>query len=229
MRSVIISTLAATLATLVGCTWVAPKQTQQASVMGNGAAGALQMDSKTVAKTKTGKKEGRRHRMKAITQTKNAKSNTAPNVSSYVQPNDGSNALINEKSTAAPKTETPQSSQPDNTSNASINAKSTVIAKTEIPQSSQLDDKFDPVIKKAIPTIAAKMENSASVELVEMKRAEKNAFGKSIDTICGYVRGRTASGAETGDRPFLYLVRENQAYIGGYDMATSPYHNLCRQ
>jgi len=171
--------------------------------MGYGAAGALQMDSKTVAKTKTGKKEGRRHRMKAITHTKNAKSNTVPNVSSYVQPNDGSNALINEKSTAAAKTETPQSSQPD--------------------------DKFDPVIKKAMPTIAAKMENSASVELVEMKRAKKNASGKSVDTICGYVRGRTASGADTGDRPFLYLVQENQAYIGGYDMATSPYHNLCRQ
>jgi hypothetical protein len=73
------------------------------------------------------------------------------------------------------------------------------------------------------------MEDSASIELLEMKRAEKNASGKSIDTICGYVRGKSASGAETGDRPFLYLVYENQAYIGGYDMATSPYHDLCRQ
>ncbi len=226
MRPFIICALAASL---IGCTWVAPQQAQQASLMSHRAAGALQMDSKTVAKTKTGKKEGRRHRMKAITHTKNAKSNTVPNVSSYVQPNDGSNALINEKSTAAAKTETPQSSQPDNTSITSTNAKSTVIAKTETPQSSQPDDKFDPVIKKAMPTIAAKMENSASVELVEMKRAEKNASGKSVDTICGYVRGRTASGADTGDRPFLYLVQENQAYIGGYDMATSPYHNLCRQ
>jgi hypothetical protein len=229
MRPFIISALAATL---IGCTWVAPKQTQQASLMGYGATSALQMDSKTGAKTKraiAAKKEGRRHRRKAFTHTKSAKSNTVPNVSSSAQPNDGSNALINEKSTAPPKTETPQSSQPDNTSNASIGAKSTVVTKTEMPQSSQLDDKFDPVIKKAMPTIAAKMENSASVELVEMKRAEKKASGKSIDTICGYVRGRTASGADTGDRPFLYLVQENQAYIGGYDMATSPYHNLCHQ
>jgi hypothetical protein len=80
-----------------------------------------------------------------------------------------------------------------------------------------------------MPTIAAKMENSVSVELVEMKRAEKNAAGKSVDTICGYVRGKTASGAVTGERPFLYLVQENEAYIGGYNMATSPYHNLCRE
>jgi hypothetical protein len=120
-------------------------------------------------------------------------------------------------------------SQPDDTSNASINANSTAAAKTGTAQSSQLDDKLDPVINKAMPTIAAKMENSVSVELVEMKRAEKNAAGKSVDTICGYVRGKTASGADTGERPFLYLVQENQAYIGGYDMATSPYHNLCRQ
>ncbi len=120
MRPFIISALAASL---IGCTWVAPQQAQQASLMGYGAAGALQMDSKTVAKTKTGKKEGRRHRMKAITHTKNAKSNTVPNVSSYVH----------------------------------------------------------------------------------------------------------ASGADTGDRPFLYLVQENEAYIGGYNMAKSPYHNLCRQ
>ena len=225
--------------------------------MGYGAASVLQTDSKTVAKPKRASiaKKRRQHRRKAITHTKSAKSNTVPNVSSSVQPNDKSNTLINGKSSVAAKMETAQSSQPDSTSNASINAnstaaaktetaqssqradtsnvsinpKSTAIAKTEIPQSSQLDDKLDPVIKKAMPTIAAKMENSVSVELVEMKRAEKNAAGKSVDTICGYVRGKTASGAVTGDRPFLYLVQENEAYIGGYNMATSPYHNLCRQ
>ncbi len=175
------------------------------------------------------KKGGRRHRRKAITPTKIAKSDTVPNVSSSVHPNDKSNTLINEKSNAAAKTAIAQSSQPDDTSNVSINPKSTAIAKTEIPQSSQLDDKLDPVIKKAMPTIAAKMENSISVEFVEMKRAEKNAAGKPVDTICGYVRGKTASGADTGERPFLYLVQANEAYIGGYNMATSPYHNLCHQ
>lgn len=255
MRPFIMSALAASL---IGCTWVAPKEPQQASLMGYGAATTPQMDSKTVAKSKrasAAKKTGGRHRRKATTPTKIAKSDTVPNVSSSVQPNDKSNNLSNAKSPGAAKPETAQSSQPDSTSNAStnanssvstktetaqsfqhaetsnlsINAKSTAIAKTGNPQSTQLDEKLDPVLKKAMPTIAARMENSVSVELVEMKRAEKTAAGKSIDTICGYVRGKTASGAETGERPFLYLVQENEAYVGGYNMAISPYHNLCRQ
>ena len=103
-----------------------------------------------------------------------------------------------------------------------------IAAKTETSQSSQLDD--GSVIKKAkvTITIAAKMENPASFELRQMKRAErKNAVGKSIDSICGYVRGKTASGEETGHRPFLYLVQEDEAYIGGYSIATSPHHNIC--
>jgi len=225
MRPFIISALAATL---IGCTGVAPKQTQQTSLMGYGAASALQMDLKT-KRAIAAKKSAHRHGSKEVSRTKNARSNTVPNVASSVQRNDKSNTLINGQSSVAAKTETAQSSQPAGTSNVSINPESTAIAKTEIPQSSQLDDKLDSVLKKAMPRIAAKMENSVSVELVEMKRAEKNAAGKSVDTICGYVRGKTASGAVTGERPFLYLVQENEAYVGGYNMATSPYHNLCRE
>jgi len=112
-------------------------------------------------------------------------------------------------------------------SSTSKNAESDITAKTEAPKSSLPDDKSDPVIRKAMPSLAAKMENSASIELVEMKRAEKNELGRAGDTICGYVRGKSASGSETGERPFLYLVQEDEAYIGGYNIATSPYHNLC--
>jgi hypothetical protein len=105
-----------------------------------------------------------------------------------------------------------------------VDAKSTIAAKMETPHSSQ---QFDPVIKKAKATIAAMMEIPASVEFVEMKRADrKNALGKSLDTICGYVRGKMASGGETGDRPFLYLVQEDEAYIGVY-ILTSEYPNIC--
>jgi hypothetical protein len=107
-------------------------------------------------------------------------------------------------------------------------AKSTIAAKAEAPQSSQVDDKSDPVIKKAKATITAMMVNPASVEFVEMKRTDrKDTLGKSIDTICGYVRGKNASGGETGDRPFLYLVKEDRAYIGGSIMATFAYRNIC--
>jgi hypothetical protein len=178
------------------------------------------MDSKTGAKTKraiAAKKRRRRHRRNAITHAKSPKSNIVPKVSSFVQLNDKSNASINAKSTVAAKTETAQPTQPDSTSATSLNANSTAAAKTETAQSSQPDDKLDPVIKKAMPTIAAKMENSVSVELVEMKRAEK----KCVWQVYRH--------SDTGERPFLYLVQENEAYLGGYNMATSPYHNLCRQ
>ena len=113
--------------------------------------------------------------------------------------------------------------QPDDKSNVVINTKPNVVTKAEPPQSAQPDDKSDPVITKAMATIAAKMglENSASVEFSKVKRAKKNALGKSIDIICGYVRGKNTSGADTGGRAFLYLVQEDEAYIDGYNLATS--------
>jgi hypothetical protein len=123
------------------------------------------------------------------------------------------------------------SSQSDDKSNVVISAKPNIVTKMEAPQSSQPDDKFDPVITKAMTTIAETMglENTASVELSKVKRAKKSALGKSIDTICGYVRLKNTSGAGTGGRAFLYLVQEDEAYIDGYNLATSLYRNLCTQ
>src|SRR6516225_2964562 len=118
MRPFIISALAATL---IGCTGVAPKQTQQTSLMGYGVASALQMDLKTKRAIAT-KKSAHRHGSKEVSRTKNAKSNTVPNVASSVQPNDKSNTLINGQSSVAAKTETAQSSRTDS---KSINANST--------------------------------------------------------------------------------------------------------
>ncbi len=84
------------------------------------------------------------------------------------------------------------------------------------------------MIEKANATIAAKMPNPASVEFAEMKRAaRKTALDNPVDTICGYVWVRNASGADIGARPFLYIVQKNEAYVGGYLIATSPYHNIC--
>jgi hypothetical protein len=154
-----------------------------------------------------------------------------------VQPDDKSSTSINGQSTDAAKTETRQVAQPDDKSSTSINTQSGVAAKTqstvaaiaETQQAAQPDDKLDPVLKKAMSAIAAKMRNSVSFELVEMKRGEKIASGKSIDAICGYVRGKSASGSDTGDRPFLYLVQDEKVYIGLYDIATSPYRNFCEK
>jgi hypothetical protein len=111
-------------------------------------------------------------------------------------------------------------------------AKSAVIeAKVEAPASSRPAETPDPVIVKAKTTIAAKLENPASAEFGEMKRAiRKNTLGQSVDTICGRVKGKKASGEDTGDKPFLYLVKDDDAYVvdgPAGSAAASAYRNIC--
>jgi len=138
-------------------------------------------------------------------------------------------ATTNVKFTTNAKTAEPASAQPtEHTSLVEKSANSEIKSTPEAPAPDRLAETSDTVLKNAKIKVAAKMENPASVEFREMKRAErKNSVGKAIDSICGYVRGKTASGEETGDKPFLYLVKEDEAYIGGYSMATSPHHNIC--
>jgi hypothetical protein len=79
------------------------------------------------------------------------------------------------------------------------------------------------VVKKAKATIAAKMGDPGSVEFEGIERAARtNALGNSIDTICGFVRDKNS-----GPKPFLYVVQKDDAYIGGYTIAISAYHNIC--
>jgi hypothetical protein len=89
----------------------------------------------------------------------------------------------------------------------------------------------DPVMIKAKTTIAATLEEPASAEFGEMKRAiRKNTLGKPIDTICGRVKRKKASGEEAGDLPFLYLVTEDEAYVvngPANSAAASAYRNIC--
>jgi hypothetical protein len=110
----------------------------------------------------------------------------------------------------AKKTEIPPSSQLNDEAK-----------KAEVPQSSQLND--ESVIKKAKATIAAKMSDPNSVEFENIERAARNnALGNSIEAICGIVWDKNS-----GPRRFLYLVQTNEAYIGGYAVATSEYRNIC--
>jgi hypothetical protein len=92
-------------------------------------------------------------------------------------------------------------------------------------------DSPDPVIAKAKATIAAKMESAMAVVFTDMHRAlRKNVLDESIDTICGYVNGKNASGGDIRERPFLYLVKEDEAYIvnGTNDMGVlAAYRNIC--
>ena len=115
---------------------------------------------------------------------------------------------------------------------ATAKAKSTVAAaKVEPPASGHSAEPSDPVITRAKTAIAAKLEVPASAEFGEMKRAfRKNTFGKSVDTICGRVKGKKASGEDTGDKLFLYLIAQDDAYVVDGppgSAAASAYRNIC--
>jgi hypothetical protein len=106
-------------------------------------------------------------------------------------------------------------------------------ATNEMPVSDQHSDTTDPVLTKAKARIAAKMEDPSSAQFADMKRApRKNTLGQPIDTICGHVKGKKTSGEDTGERPFLYLVKEDEAYVvdGNADAdsaAAIAYRNIC--
>jgi hypothetical protein len=142
-------------------------------------------------------------------------------------------ATIKVKSTTA-KTEKPGSADTRDraTHLDTQKAKSTVIAaKVEPSASGRPAETSDPVIIKAKTTIAAKLEDPASADFGEMNRAvRKNTLGQSVDTICGRVKGKKASGEDTEDRPFLYLVKDDEAYVAdgpAGSAAATAYRNIC--
>jgi hypothetical protein len=86
--------------------------------------------------------------------------------------------------------------------------------KTEGPASDQPSETSDPVLKKAKIAVAAKMEDPTSAEFVDMKRVmRKNSFGESFEVICGHVKGKKRLDNAIGERPFIYLVKGDDAYI----------------
>ena len=82
-------------------------------------------------------------------------------------------------------------------------------------------------------TVAAKMENPASADFGDMNRAMRKNYVRAIDRLdlWARVKGKKASGEDTGDRPFLYLVKEDEAYVVdgpiGSAAAATAYHNIC--
>jgi hypothetical protein len=95
----------------------------------------------------------------------------------------------------------------------------------------QPSETSDSILNKAKAKIATKMENAAAVEFVDAKRAvRKNTLGQPIDTICGHVKGKKPSGEEIGARQFLYLVKEDEAYVVNGSQESVPataYRNIC--
>ena len=209
-RLLLISALAAAL---VGCSSSSQQRPQGFEYAGRGLyqthyAQSSQLHSKrrvlhdrSIIANKTSARHRKNNNSNRIAEARNA---LKMNAASFVRPDDKSN-IVATTPTVATKTDIPHDEA----------------AKTEIPPPSQLDD--ESVIKKAKATIAAEMRDPDSVEFEGMERApRKNALGKSIDTICGFVRDKNS-----GPKPFLYLVQKDEAYIGGYTIATSEYRNIC--
>jgi len=73
------------------------------------------------------------------------------------------------------------------------------------------------------------MADPASVEFGEIRRVAKNLLGEPVNAICGHVNGKAASGGNTGEMAFLYVVQEDEAYLvdGNNPMAETGYRNLC--
>jgi hypothetical protein len=144
-----------------------------------------------------------------------------------------SSAPTRVKSTVAAKTEAPFTAHVRDGPALAAKKTNVIEAKVEAPASDRRAETSDPVIVKAKTTIAAKLEDPASAEFVEMKRAmRQNTLGKSVDTICGRVKGKKVSGEDAGDRPFLYLVNEDDAYVvdgPANSAAASAYRNICSE
>jgi hypothetical protein len=106
-----------------------------------------------------------------------------------------------------------------------------VAPKVEAPTSGRPAETADQVLAKAKATIASRLDDPKSAEFGEMKRAIRtNPLGKSVDIICGYVKGKNASGESTGDWPFLYLVKDDEAYVANgppTSIAATAYRNIC--
>jgi hypothetical protein len=99
------------------------------------------------------------------------------------------------------------------------------------PLSAQAGEIFDPIVGRARSLVAARTADPASVEFVQMKRAiRKNDLGQPIDTICGRVKGKTTKSADRTEMPFLYIVRDDDAFIvdGSNLDAAAAYSSICK-
>ena len=119
------------------------------------------------------------------------------------------------KSKVAARTEKPSSARDhDKTRLAMGTEKSTPSATRVEPGPGAATEAPDPTLAKAKITVAAKLEDPASAEFGEMRRAMRiNTLGQSVDTICGRVKSKKASGEGAADKPFLYLVKDDEAYV----------------
>ena len=129
--------------------------------------------------------------------------------------------------------QTRSSAQLGKKTKAVATAKYTVAGRTAPLPPAQLTDTAKPVTEKAKASIAAMMVNPASAEFYNLKRAVTKMLDEPVDTICGYVKGKNASGGDTQEMPFLYIIRDDrdgEAYLvdGRSYVAKTVHGVLCK-
>jgi hypothetical protein len=104
-------------------------------------------------------------------------------------------------------------------------------AKVEAAAAAQPPEAIDPVVDRAKIAVGVKLEDPKSATFSEMNRSKrKNLLGQYIDTICGHVKSKKASGEDIGDRPFLYIVKDDVAFVADdspTSAASTAYRNIC--
>jgi hypothetical protein len=104
-------------------------------------------------------------------------------------------------------------------------------AKVEPAAVMQDPEAIDPVVDRAKIAVAVKLEDPKSATFSEMNRSKrKNLLGQYIDTICGHVKSKKASGEDIGDRAFLYIVKDDVAFVADdspTSAASAAYRNIC--
>jgi hypothetical protein len=167
----------------------------------------------TAAKPTTAKP---RSETEPVEEKANSRTITEPEITSSTQPLATPDPVPKKETTAiGGKAESQATGQPSETSDPVPKKEPTTIAgRTEGPASDQPSETSDPVLKKAKIAVAAKMEDPTSAEFVDMKRVmRKNSFGEPFEVICGRVKGKKKLDNSTGERPFIYLVNGDDAYI----------------
>jgi hypothetical protein len=150
---------------------------------------------------------------------------------------DKSATVPREKTALAARTAKPSPAHADKTTrHAGQATKSAAVADAKVEPApatvvAPRPDEIDPVIDKAKIAVTVKLENPPSAAFSEMNRSmRKNTLGQSVDTICGHVKGKKASGEDIGDRAFLYLVKDDEAYVADgtpTSPASTAYRNIC--
>jgi hypothetical protein len=101
---------------------------------------------------------------------------------------------------------------------------------TTTPSPATQFTRADPVTEKAKAAIAAMLEDPASAQFYNLKRAQKKLLHMTLDTICGYVKAKDGPGGGIREMPFLYTVSDGEAYLvnGRSQVAETVHGSLCK-